>query len=54
MNELLEFLKNVPELIVTLEALLLAMIAFFMLIPGRQPETFLQKVVDFIKKFSRK
>jgi hypothetical protein len=31
-----------------------AIIAICMLIPGPQPEGFLQKVVDFISKFSRK
>lgn len=31
-----------------------SMIAFCMLIPGKQPEEFLQKVVDFVSKFSKK
>ena len=35
-------------------ALLTAIIAIAQLIPGDQPEAFLQKVVDFISKFSRK
>ena len=35
-------------------ALLTAAIAIAQLIPGDQPEAFLQKVVDVISKFSRK
>ena len=35
-------------------AALTALIAVFMLIPGDQPEKALQKVVDFLAKFSRK
>lgn len=35
-------------------ALLGAVIAIAQLIPGDQPEAFLQKVVDFLAKFSRK
>lgn len=35
-------------------ALLTAVIAIAQLIPGDQPEKFLQSVVDFISKFSRK
>lgn len=44
-----------------LPPLMSAMIAFFMLVPGEQPEKFLQtaldkiqKAVDFIKQFSKK
>lgn len=35
-------------------ATLSATIAFFTIIPGPQPEKFLQQVVDFLTKFSRK
>lgn len=35
-------------------AVLMALIALFMLIPGDQPEKALQGIVDFITKFSRK
>lgn len=35
-------------------ALLTAVIAIAQLIPGDQPEATLQKVVDFLSKFSRK
>lgn len=31
-----------------------SMIAFCILIPGEQPEKFLQKVVDFVSKLSKK
>lgn len=37
-----------------LNAVIVALIALFVLIPGKQPEEFLQKVVDFIAKISRK
>ena len=35
-------------------ALLSGIIAVALLIPGEQPEKTLQKIVDFIKKFSKK
>lgn len=35
-------------------ALLGAVIAFFMLIPGEQPEKALQGILDFLAKFSKK
>ena len=31
-----------------------ALIAIAMVIPGAEPETTLQKILDFIKKFSKK
>jgi hypothetical protein len=43
-----------PELIAALSALLSAIIAIALLIPGDQPEKALQGVVDFLAKFSRK
>ena len=43
-----------PKLLTTTVAALTALIAVFMLIPGDQPEKALQKVVDFLAKFSRK
>jgi len=33
---------------------LVALIALFAKIPGSQPESFLQKVLDFITKYSKK
>jgi len=35
-------------------ALMTALIAIFMLIPGDQPEKSLQSIVDFLSKFSKK
>lgn len=35
-------------------SMLTALIAVFAKIPGKQPEAFLQKVVDFIAKYSKK
>jgi hypothetical protein len=37
-----------------LDAVLLALVAFFVLVPGDQPEAFLKGIADFIEKFSRK
>ena len=54
MEELIKFIGMVPEYILHLEAILLALIAFFMIIPGDQPEKTLQKIVDLIKKLSLK
>jgi len=42
------------EVVAALHAILAALIAFFMVIPGDQPEKALQGVVDFIARFSRK
>lgn len=47
-------IANGPHFITALNAVLVALIALFMLIPGEQPEKFLQQVVDFISKFSLK
>jgi len=43
-----------PNMLVAFMAVLSALIAFFMLIPGVQPEATLQKVLDFLAKFSKK
>lgn len=43
-----------PQLITALVTVLISLIAFFMLIPGDQPEKALQGAVDFLKKFSLK
>jgi hypothetical protein len=47
-------LENWSELLNAVVALLAAAVALAMLIPGDEPEAFLQKVVDFLKKFSKK
>jgi type VI protein secretion system component VasF len=58
MSHLIDVLKFVLAHAAEIQAaalnVLMGLIALFMLIPGEQPEKFLQKCVDFIKKFSRK
>lgn len=53
-----EFVKWVSEhwedVLVAINGFLAAVIAICMLIPGDQPEKFLQALVDFISKFSKK
>jgi hypothetical protein len=45
---------NWTEVIVAVNAVLVAGIAIASLIPGEQPEKFLKSVVDLISKFSKK
>lgn len=45
---------NYALIIAALVGVLTALIGLFMLIPGEQPEKFLQSVVDFLAKFSVK
>ena len=47
-------LENGPALLMAISAVLSALIAVFMIIPGEQPEKTLQAIVDFLAKFSRK
>ncbi len=47
-------IENAPVYIASAVALLGALIAFFMLIPGENPEKFLQSILDFLTKFSKK
>jgi hypothetical protein len=54
MEQIFAFLSELPNLIVALNAVIVALIALFVLIPGSQPEAFLQKCVDLLAKFSRK
>lgn len=42
------------EIITSLVAIFTGVIAICLIIPGEQPEKFLQSVVDFISKFSSK
>lgn len=42
------------EVIGAVVMVLNALIAVFMIVPGSEPEATLQKVVDFIAKFSKK
>jgi len=56
--EIFAFLKSIssmaPEIISALIAGLTSAIAVALVIPGDQPEKFLQKLVDFLSKWSRK
>jgi hypothetical protein len=52
--ELFELMKMLPEFLAAVMAVCMALIALFMLIPGEQPEKFLQGMVDFLAKFSKK
>jgi hypothetical protein len=56
MNQLLAFVQSqdIFAWVGALVALLTAVIAVASLIPGDEPEATLQKVVDFLSKFSRK
>ena len=47
-------LVNYQVVISSLIAILAAITAVAMVIPGEQPEKFLQGVVDFLAKFSKK
>lgn len=47
-------IEKLPLYIAALVGVLTALIGFFMLIPGEQPEKALQKVLDVLTKFSRK
>jgi hypothetical protein len=56
MNQLVSFIQS-QDLFAwlgALTALLTAAIAICSLIPGDEPENTLQKIVDFLSKFSRK
>ena len=58
MEAVLEFFKwllaNYAQVLAALNGVLAALIAFFLLIPSEQPEKFLQSVLDFLSKFSKK
>lgn len=56
MENLIHIVQNVDLFawIGAITALLTAVIAIAQLIPGDQPEATLQKIVDFLSKFSRK
>lgn len=54
LEQILELLKQIGPVVAAANAVLLALIGLFMLIPGEQPEKFLQYIVDFISKFSKK
>lgn len=55
MMDAIRFIMNNFQAIVNgIVGVLLALIALFMLFPGNEPENTLQKIVDFIKRFSLK
>lgn len=56
MENIIHLVQNVDLFawIGAITALLTAVIAIAQLIPGDQPEATLQKIVDFLSKFSRK
>jgi hypothetical protein len=43
-----------PELLAAIVLILSGVMGVFMLVPGEQPEKTLQKILDFLKKFSKK
>lgn len=45
---------NFQPVVNSLIAMLSGLVAICLLIPGEQPEKFLQSVVDFLTKFSKK
>lgn len=47
-------MAHYQEILAALMALLTGLIAFFMIIPGEQPEKALKGFADFIAKFSAK
>lgn len=52
--DILQIIAKGQEIIAQLVVIITAMIAIAMIIPGEQPEKTLQKVLDFIKKLSKK
>lgn len=54
MEQILVLIGKLPEYLGLVSAVLVALIALFMVIPGDQPEKALQSVLDIIKKFSKK
>lgn len=47
-------LANYQLVIAAVNAVIVALIALFLIIPGPQPEAFLKSVADFLAKFSKK
>lgn len=54
MSLLLWFWYHWQDLVVALNAVLVALVTLGLLLPGPEPERTLQKVVDFLARFSRK
>ena len=47
-------MSNYQTLVTDLVALVTALIAIALIIPGPEPEATLQKILDWLKKFSKK
>lgn len=45
---------NWAEILVAVQGLIAAIIAVCLIIPGEQPEKFLQSILDFLSKLSKK
>ena len=58
MDQFIEIAKTViekaPDYITAIVAVVVALTAFFSLIPGDQPEKTFKKITDLLSKFSRK
>lgn len=54
MEKFAEIVQQIPAYLAAIVGVLTAVIGLCMLIPGDQPEKALQKVVDFLAKFSKK
>jgi hypothetical protein len=52
--DLMQIIIKGQEVLSQIVVIITALIAIAMIIPGAEPETTLQKVLDFIKKFSKK
>ena len=52
--DILQIIAKGQEILTHVVVILSALIAIAMVIPGDEPEKSLQKVLDFIKKFSKK
>jgi len=53
-QKLLQILQNIGPYVAAGNAVLLSLIALFMLVPGEQPEKALKKISEIIEKFSKK
>lgn len=54
MEAIVQIVSQAPVYVSAIAGILGALIVLFMLIPGEEPEGTLQKIVDFISKFSKK
>lgn len=54
-GDIVKFLSlNWDALLIAVQGILMGVIAISIMIPGDQPEKFLQSIVDFVSKFSKK